>query len=106
MPPKRSTEDVLTLKEKLQNTNSRGRRTGGTNGSSLKEVDNASTNSGQTSNDLDTSNVRHRLTSVQLSHLTPHYRIAQQTLTFVSRSDEMELSRAYRSPGLQTSLPP
>ena len=64
MPPKRNTEDVQTLKEKLHNTNTRGRRTGGThaaNGSSLKEVDNASTNSGQTSNDLDTSNVSHRL---------------------------------------------
>ncbi|KAJ4337907.1 hypothetical protein N0V95_008202 [Ascochyta clinopodiicola] len=63
MPPKRNAEDVQTLKEKLQNThattNARGRRTGGThaaNGSSLKEVDNASTNSGQTSSDLDTSN--------------------------------------------------
>lgn len=74
MPPKRNTEDVQTLKEKLHNTNARGRRTGGTqatNGSSLKEVDNASTNSGQTSNDVDTSNVSHRLTSVQPSH-TPH----------------------------------
>ncbi len=67
MPPKRNPEDVQTLKEKLHNTNARGRRTGGTqptNGSSLKEVDNASTNSGQTSNDLDTSNVSHRLTSL------------------------------------------
>ncbi|KAH6612109.1 hypothetical protein C7974DRAFT_91353 [Boeremia exigua] len=61
MPPKRTTEDVQTLKEKLHNTNARGRRTGGThlaNGSSLKEVDNASTNSGHTSNDLDTSNMK------------------------------------------------
>jgi len=69
MPPKRNTEDVQTLKEKLQSTNARGRRTGGThptNGSSLKEVDNASTNSGQTSNDLDTSNVSYRLTSLGL----------------------------------------
>ena len=69
MPPKRNTEDVQTLKEKLQNTNARGRRTGGThltNGSSLKEVDHASTNSGQTSNDLDTSNVSHRLIPLRL----------------------------------------
>lgn len=69
MPPKRNAEDVQTLKEKLQSTNARGRRNGGAhpaNGSSLKEVDNASTNSGQTSNDLDTSNVSHRLTSLRL----------------------------------------
>ncbi|KAF2791023.1 hypothetical protein K505DRAFT_377087 [Melanomma pulvis-pyrius CBS 109.77] len=58
MPPKRTQEDPLTLKEKLhslQGTNARGRRNGTTNlanGSHLKEVmsstaDNASTNSGQ-----------------------------------------------------------
>ena len=82
MPPKRNTEDVQTLKEKLHNTNARGRRTGGTqpaNGSGLKEVDNASTHSGHTSSDLDTSNVshrhRHRLTSLTADWLyvtSPH----------------------------------
>jgi hypothetical protein len=109
MPPKRNTEDVQTLKEKLYNTNARGRRTGGThptNGSSLKEVDNASTNSGQTSNDLDTSNVSHRLTFVSLSYLTPRYHNAHQTLTSVSLSDEVDFPRACRPPGLPTSLPP
>ena len=64
MPPKRNPEDPpQNLKEKLQSlqsTNARGRRNGGANtmnGSNLKEVDNASTNSGQTSNDLSSSNV-------------------------------------------------
>ena len=54
MPPKRITEDASqNLKEKLsalQGTNARGRRNGGVNainGSNLKEVDNASSNSGQ-----------------------------------------------------------
>lgn len=64
MPPKRNPDDApQNLKEKLQNlqnANARGRRPGGANavnGSSLKEVDNASTNSGQTSNDVSSSNV-------------------------------------------------
>ncbi|KAJ4363049.1 hypothetical protein N0V83_010167 [Neocucurbitaria cava] len=65
MPPKRNPEDApQNLKEKLQSlqgTNARGRRNGGANamnGSSLKEVDNASTNSGQTTNDLSSSNIK------------------------------------------------
>lgn len=65
MPPKRNPDDPpQNLKEKLQNlqnANARGRRNGGANvmnGSSLKEVDNASTNSGQTSNDVSSSNIK------------------------------------------------
>jgi histone deacetylase complex subunit SAP30 len=72
MPPKRThahDEAHASLKDKLQNlhgSNARGgRRNGGAsalNGSSLKEVDNASTNSGQTSTDLSSSgNVRRAL---------------------------------------------
>jgi hypothetical protein len=72
MPPKRThthDEAHTSLKDKLQNlqgSNARGgRRTGGphvANGSNLKEVDNASTNSGQTSTDLSSSgNVRRAL---------------------------------------------
>lgn len=65
MPPKRTHDEAqpASLKEKLQHlqgTNARGRRNGGANtinGSGLKEVDNASTNSGQTSSDLSSSNV-------------------------------------------------
>ncbi len=64
MPPKRVTEDgPQNLKEKLsalQGTNARGRRNGGQNamnGGVLKEADIASTNSGQTSNELSSSNV-------------------------------------------------
>lgn len=58
MPPKRNPEDTQSLKAKLQDA--RGRRTGGAttlNGSTLKEVDNASTNSGATSSDQSSSNV-------------------------------------------------
>lgn len=65
MPPKRThnTDDALpSLKDKLhtlQTSNARGgRRNGATsimNGSGLKEVDNASTNSGNTSVDLSSS---------------------------------------------------
>ncbi|KAH9877046.1 hypothetical protein IAQ61_002407 [Plenodomus lingam] len=65
MPPKRTHDEPQpgSLKEKLQhlqasNANARGRRNGGANtmnGSSLKEVDNASTNSGQTSHDSSSS---------------------------------------------------
>ncbi|KAF2125102.1 hypothetical protein P153DRAFT_370424 [Dothidotthia symphoricarpi CBS 119687] len=65
MPPaKRVHEDAQQLKEKLhslQGTNARGRRNGGivtTNGSSLKEVDNASTNSGHTSTEASSSNMK------------------------------------------------
>lgn len=60
MPPKKNYDDsTQLLKEKLQNTNGRGRngKAATTNGSSLKEVDNASTNSGQTSNESNSSNV-------------------------------------------------
>jgi histone deacetylase complex subunit SAP30 len=63
MPPKRNHDDAAhsSLKDKLQNlqgSNARGGRRNGPNamnGSSLKEVDNASTNSGQTSTDLSSS---------------------------------------------------
>ncbi|RII05836.1 hypothetical protein CUC08_Gglean009051 [Alternaria sp. MG1] len=65
MPPKRThahDEAHTSLKDKLQNlqgSNARGgRRNGGpnvANGSALKEVDNASTHSGQTSTDLSSS---------------------------------------------------
>jgi histone deacetylase complex subunit SAP30 len=63
MPPKRNHDDAAhnPLKDKLQNlqgSNARGGRRNGQNvinGSSLKEVDNASTNSGQTSTDLSSS---------------------------------------------------
>ncbi|KAH9868924.1 hypothetical protein J1614_007999 [Plenodomus biglobosus] len=68
MPPKRSHDESqpASLKEKLQhlqtsNANARGRRNGGANainGSSLKEVDNASTNSGQTCSDSSSSNIK------------------------------------------------
>ncbi|OAL48001.1 hypothetical protein IQ07DRAFT_514905 [Pyrenochaeta sp. DS3sAY3a] len=65
MPPKRNPDDgPQNLKEKLQNlqnANARGRRNAGmvaANGSTLKEVDNASTNSGQTSNDSSSSNIK------------------------------------------------
>jgi hypothetical protein len=79
MPPKRThphDEAHASLKDKLQTlqgSNARGgRRNGGPtalNGSNLKEVDNASTNSGQTSTDLSSSgNVRHALVPSQ-SHL-------------------------------------
>lgn len=64
MPPaKRVHDDAQQLKEKLhslQGTNARGRRIGGTNatnGSNLKEVDNASTHSGQTLSEASSSNV-------------------------------------------------
>ena len=61
MPPKKTYDDsTQLLKEKLQGANARDRRNGKsnvTNGSSLKEVDNASTNSGQTSTDSSSSNV-------------------------------------------------
>ena len=77
MPPaKRNHDDVQTLKEKLHasnpssssNSNShptpRGRRTQGTGtqpatGSTLKDVDNASTNSGHTATDASPSHVSH-----------------------------------------------
>jgi hypothetical protein len=69
MPPKRThnpDEAHTSLKDKLQNlqgSNARGGRrngaAGAVNGSGLKEVDNASTNSGHTSVDLSSSgNVR------------------------------------------------
>jgi histone deacetylase complex subunit SAP30 len=58
MPPKRQHEDGTALKEKLQQSaNPHNRRNGKTtavNGSALKEVDNASS---QTSNDTNPSNV-------------------------------------------------
>jgi histone deacetylase complex subunit SAP30 len=61
MPPKKNHDDsTQLLKEKLQGANARDRRNGkaaAANGSSLKEVDNASTNSGQTLNDNNSSNV-------------------------------------------------
>jgi hypothetical protein len=62
MPPKKNVDEntpTQLLKEKLQGANSRDRRNGRANaagGSGLKEVDNASTNSGQTTHDS-TSNV-------------------------------------------------
>lgn len=77
MPPKRNHDEAQTasLKEKLQHiqgTNPRGRRNGGTtNGSNLKEVDNASTNSGQTSNDLNSSNVSYAPAPLQVPHRRP-----------------------------------
>ncbi|KAH8729004.1 hypothetical protein GQ44DRAFT_737185 [Phaeosphaeriaceae sp. PMI808] len=61
MPPKKNYDDnTQLLKEKLQGANARDRRNGranATNGSSLKEVDNVSTNSGQTSSDSNPSNI-------------------------------------------------
>jgi hypothetical protein len=61
MPPKKTYDDsTQLLKEKLQGANARDRRNGKANvttGSSLKEVDNASTNSGQTTSDSSSSNV-------------------------------------------------
>jgi hypothetical protein len=65
MPPaKRNHDDVQTLKEKLQGSNARGRRTQGATSqpatsSALKEVDNASTNSGHTAHDTTSSHVSH-----------------------------------------------
>jgi histone deacetylase complex subunit SAP30 len=58
MPPKKQYDDnTQLLKEKLQGASRRNGRVSTTNGSNLKEVDNASTNSGQTSNDSNPSNV-------------------------------------------------
>ncbi|KAH7064037.1 hypothetical protein BKA63DRAFT_177616 [Paraphoma chrysanthemicola] len=63
MPPKKAVDEhtqTQLLKEKLQGANARDRRNGRSNatgGSGLKEVDNASTNSGQTTNDS-TSNIK------------------------------------------------
>jgi hypothetical protein len=78
MPPKRTQahdEAHTSLKDKLQNlqgSNARGgRRNGGAgalNGSSLKEVDNASTNSGQTSTDLSSSGNVRRALALSPSH--------------------------------------
>ena len=79
MPPKRThahDEAHTSLKDKLQNlqgSNARGgRRNGGpnvANGSALKEVDNASTHSGQTSTDLSSSgNVRRALVLTTSTH--------------------------------------
>ncbi|KAL6710977.1 hypothetical protein ACN47E_006852 [Coniothyrium glycines] len=59
MPPKRNPDDTQSLKAKLQDA--RGRRNGGiqaVNGSIPKEVDNASTNSGATSSDQSSSNIK------------------------------------------------
>lgn len=80
MPPKRThnTDEAHTsLKDKLQNLqgpNARGvRRNGGPgamNGSSLKEVDNASTNSGHTSTDLSSSGNVSRAPLLISSHTT------------------------------------
>jgi histone deacetylase complex subunit SAP30 len=64
MPPaKRNHEDVQALKEKLQGSNARGRRTQGAGtqpatSSALKEVDNASTNSGHTAADASPSHMK------------------------------------------------
>jgi hypothetical protein len=57
MPPKKQHDDAAAVKEKLQGA--RDRRNGrALNGSSLKEVDNASVHSGQTASDTSSSNVR------------------------------------------------
>lgn len=79
MPPKRQHNDeaVPTNKEKLQNA--RDRRNGrahATNGSSLKEVDNASVHSGQTSSDSNPSNVGVRLRATRYA---PHLGTALET---------------------------
>jgi len=99
MPPKRTHDDAQTsLKEKLQTlqgTNARGRRNGVTNainGSSLKEVDNASTNSGQTSTDLSSSNV----SFAPLEFLRPTTTMRPRPLTVLLQ---------YRSNGLLKNLP-
>jgi hypothetical protein len=64
MPPRRTHDsDPQSLKEKLH-ANARDRRTGkaaATNGSSLKEVDNVSTHSGQHSGETNASNVSSQL---------------------------------------------
>jgi histone deacetylase complex subunit SAP30 len=59
MPPKKTYDDsTQLLKEKLQGANvRRNGKAAATNGSGLKEVDNASTNSGHTNTDLNSSNV-------------------------------------------------
>jgi hypothetical protein len=59
MPPKKIHDDsTQLLKEKLQGANARRNgKAAATNGSGLKEVDNASTNSGQTNADSNSSNV-------------------------------------------------
>jgi histone deacetylase complex subunit SAP30 len=59
MPPKKQhTDDTQAIKEKLQGSrNPRNGRANAPNGSSLKEVDNASVGSGQTSGESNLSNV-------------------------------------------------
>jgi hypothetical protein len=68
MPPRRTHEsDPQSLKEKLY-ANARDRRTGkaaATNGSGLKEVDNASTHSGQPVSETSSSNVSPRFSDAR-----------------------------------------
>lgn len=108
MPPKRNPDDgPQNLKEKLQNlqnANARGRRNAGmvaANGSTLKEVDNASTNSGQTSNDSSSSNVS--LLRDEPTRLTALPRL--RLLIILFSLDQMVFSRDLRPPGLPKSIP-
>lgn len=109
MPPKRAHDDSqsASLKDKLQhlqnsNSNARGRRNGGANalnGSNLKEVDNASSNSGQTSNDSSSSHVR------LASSFVPFCLSAFADM-MLAVADQMAITGLICPPELPTCLPP
>jgi hypothetical protein len=102
MPPKKQYDDsTQLLKEKLQGASRRNGRVSTTNGSNLKEVDNASTNSGQTSSDSNPSNV----SAVTLERPGPRaLRLRAPRLTITSE-DQMGLTGSVGPAELPQSVP-